>query len=262
MGDVVIDTSGDLDVAAAAGAKFTEGSYIVTTVFRLGGVDTDDGRALPLRRAGSVRQARPPGQAHDRRLLGPLVAEDAAAGRGLVQLPAYDRLDALKVEDQTTRATSRAASGSMRLVEFIRANMPGFENCYVIDVAPQLGVRQTRLLGGRICRDQGRRRTTACTSTTRWRAAATITRPIAPCCRGRSKVCSSPAATIRRPKRRRSCRAKSRPACRWASRPASPPRWRCRRTSRSGEVDPKAICAQGPRPGRRPRRSCLPPMPG
>ena len=46
MGDVVIDASGDLDVAAAAGAAFTEGAYIVTTVFRLGGVDTDDGRAI------------------------------------------------------------------------------------------------------------------------------------------------------------------------------------------------------------------------
>ena len=26
--------------------------------------------------------------------------------------------------------------------------MPGFKNCYVVDVAPQLGVRQTRLLEG------------------------------------------------------------------------------------------------------------------
>ena len=38
---MVIDTTGDLDVAAAAGAQFIEGSYIVTTVFRLGDVDTD-----------------------------------------------------------------------------------------------------------------------------------------------------------------------------------------------------------------------------
>ncbi len=36
LADIVIDTTGDLDVAAAAGAKFTEGAYIVTTVFRLG----------------------------------------------------------------------------------------------------------------------------------------------------------------------------------------------------------------------------------
>lgn len=41
LGDIVIDASGDLDVAAGAGAPFVDGSYIVTTVFRLGGVDTE-----------------------------------------------------------------------------------------------------------------------------------------------------------------------------------------------------------------------------
>src|SRR5882672_2887660 len=42
LGDIIIDASGDLDVAASAGAAFLHGSYIVTTVFRLGGVDTDE----------------------------------------------------------------------------------------------------------------------------------------------------------------------------------------------------------------------------
>jgi hypothetical protein len=34
------------------------------------------------------------------------------------------------------------------MVEYIRANLPGFAKCYVVDVAPQTGVRQTRLLEG------------------------------------------------------------------------------------------------------------------
>ena len=42
MGEAVIDTTGDLDVAAAAGASFSHGGYIVTTVFRLGNVDTEE----------------------------------------------------------------------------------------------------------------------------------------------------------------------------------------------------------------------------
>src|SRR5438045_6390637 len=42
--DVVIDTTGDLDVAAAAGAKFIEGAYIVTPVVRLGQVGAEDGQ--------------------------------------------------------------------------------------------------------------------------------------------------------------------------------------------------------------------------
>ena len=39
LGKIVVDATGDLDVAASAGAPFIEGAYIVTTVFRLGGVD-------------------------------------------------------------------------------------------------------------------------------------------------------------------------------------------------------------------------------
>ena len=42
LGKVVIDATGDLDVAASAGAPHVSGAYIVTTVFRLGGVDTDE----------------------------------------------------------------------------------------------------------------------------------------------------------------------------------------------------------------------------
>ncbi|MCB2040365.1 MAG: FAD-dependent oxidoreductase, partial [Rhodoferax sp.] len=42
LGQVVIDTTGDLDVAASAGAPHSGGNYIMTTVFRLGGVDTDE----------------------------------------------------------------------------------------------------------------------------------------------------------------------------------------------------------------------------
>ena len=59
LGDVVIDTTGDLDVAAAAGAQFIEGAYIVTTVFRLGGVDTEEAERFAARGAGGLRGARP-----------------------------------------------------------------------------------------------------------------------------------------------------------------------------------------------------------
>src|SRR5215468_6917967 len=62
LGDIVVDASGDLDVAAAAGAAFTEGGYIVTTVFRLGGVDTDEAEgfryAHPQEYAAIDREAR------------------------------------------------------------------------------------------------------------------------------------------------------------------------------------------------------------
>ena len=41
LGRVVVDATGDLDVAASAGAPHIGGAYMLTTVFRLGNVDTD-----------------------------------------------------------------------------------------------------------------------------------------------------------------------------------------------------------------------------
>ena len=36
----------------------------------------------------------------------------------------------------------------MAAIDYVRANLPGFESCYLLDVAEQMGVRQTRLLQG------------------------------------------------------------------------------------------------------------------
>jgi hypothetical protein len=55
--------------------------------------------------------------------------------------------DAIKVEDLTA-ADLEGRRRIAALVAFARAHLPGFERCYVVDTAPQLGVRQTRLLQG------------------------------------------------------------------------------------------------------------------
>ncbi len=56
-------------------------------------------------------------------------------------------IDGLKAED-LTRAEIQGRQHIHAVVEFVREKLPGFEQCYVIDVAPQTGVRQTRLLEG------------------------------------------------------------------------------------------------------------------
>ncbi|MCX7323005.1 MAG: FAD-dependent oxidoreductase [Hyphomicrobiales bacterium] len=147
MGDVVIDTSGDLDVAAAAGARFTEGAYMVTTVFRLGGVDTAEAERFryeePEAFALIDKQAkRAVGGSWDRWWL-----STPLPGVVWCNCPHMTGYDAMKVEDQT-RADFDGRKRIYALVDYVRANMPGFANAHVIDVAPQLGVRQTRLLQG------------------------------------------------------------------------------------------------------------------
>ena len=47
-----------------------------------------------------------------------------------------------------TQAEFAARDKISAAVEHVKANLPGFENSYVVDVAEQMGVRQTRLLEG------------------------------------------------------------------------------------------------------------------
>ena len=56
-------------------------------------------------------------------------------------------LDGLKVAD-LTRAEVQGRNTIHKVIEFIRDKLPGFRNCYLIDLAPQTGIRQTRLLEG------------------------------------------------------------------------------------------------------------------
>ncbi|MCP8940132.1 FAD-dependent oxidoreductase [Alsobacter sp. SYSU M60028] len=147
LGDVVIDTTGDLDVAAAAGAKFNEGKYIVTTVFRLGGVETDE--------VERFQEADPDAYARIDRAAKRVMGgswdfwwlKTPLPGVVWCNCPHMTGFDALKVED-LTRADFEGRKRIYALVDFVRANMPGFAKAFVVDVAPQLGVRTTRLLEG------------------------------------------------------------------------------------------------------------------
>jgi hypothetical protein len=147
LGTVVIDASGDLDVAASAGASFAHGSYIVTTVFRLGGVDAEEAErfrfAEPEKFHDLDRQAkRLIGGAWDQWWL-----KTPLPGVVWCNCPHMAGLDGLKIED-LTRADFEGRKRIYALVDFARRSLPGFSNCYVVDVAPQVGVRQTRLLEG------------------------------------------------------------------------------------------------------------------
>jgi FAD-dependent oxidoreductase family protein len=147
LGEVVVDATGDLDVAASAGAPFTADSYIVTTVFRLGNVDTDMAERFeyeePTAFAAVDRQAkRIIGGSWDKWWL-----KTPLPGIVWCNCPHMTGYDGLKVAD-LTRADMEGRQRIEKLLAFVRAKMPGFERCVVVDVAPQLGIRQTRLLEG------------------------------------------------------------------------------------------------------------------
>lgn len=144
---VVIDTTGDLDVAASAGARFVTSSYILTTVSRLGGVDTEAAerfeREQPEAFLAADREAK--------RIIGGSWdfwwLKTPLPGIVWCNCPHMPGLDGLSVAD-LTKAELEGRQRMHRLVDYARAHLPGFERCFVVDFAPQTGVRQTRMLEG------------------------------------------------------------------------------------------------------------------
>ncbi|MYH43098.1 MAG: FAD-dependent oxidoreductase [Acidimicrobiia bacterium] len=147
LGDVVIDASGDADVAAGAGAPHVEGSYMVTTVFRLGNVDTDTAERFEHSQPAECHAL----NRRARRILGGSWAmwwlKTPLRGVVWCNCPHMNGYDGLSVEDLTA-ADREGRKRIADLVEYVREHYPGFENAVVIDVAPQIGVRQSRLIEG------------------------------------------------------------------------------------------------------------------
>jgi hypothetical protein len=147
LGDVVIDTTGDIDVASRAGASYVHDSYLVTLVFRLGGIDTDAAERFEQE---NPREARAINR-KIKRLLGgawdmwwlktPL---PGVVWCNCPHMTGYDGADPASL----TAAEFEARERITNVLGFVRAELPGFGNAHILDVASQMGVRQTRLLQG------------------------------------------------------------------------------------------------------------------
>jgi hypothetical protein len=147
LGKIVIDTTGDLDVAASAGAPHIGGAYMLTTVFRLGNVDTDAAERFEREEPEAFAAV----DKDIKKLIGGSWAHwwlrTPLPGVVWCNCPHMTGLDGLKVED-LTEAEVRGRAHIHAAVDHARKHMPGFERAIVIDIAPQTGVRQTRLLDG------------------------------------------------------------------------------------------------------------------
>ena len=147
LGDVVIDATGDLDVAASAGAPHIAGAYMLTTVFRLGNIDTDEAERFEYEEPAAFAAI----DKEVKRLIGGSWAhwwlKTPLPGVVWCNCPHMTGLDGLKVEDLTA-AEVRGRDHIHAAVAHARAHLPGFERAVVVDIAPQTGVRQTRLLEG------------------------------------------------------------------------------------------------------------------
>jgi hypothetical protein len=142
LGKVVIDGTGDADVAACCGVQTLKHRHPwgVDLGFRLGGVDEAKAakwKREHLREFREINQKLTSGIGKfkwDKTIRNDIVSGDGAR---------VTHADGMSVYDQT-KVTVETRRGILKLLDFLRTYVPGFENAYLIDTASLLGVRETR----------------------------------------------------------------------------------------------------------------------
>ncbi len=157
LAKAVIDATGDGDLAARAGAAFQigrEGDGVMqpmTLMFKIGGVDFDkaifpgsfeslvDVPAGEIQSLGRANLPAPAGHV--------LLYKSTLPGIVTVNMTNMTSVDGTKAAD-LTKAHVLTHGQIDSIVAFLRKFAPGYENCYVISSAAQVGVRETRHFTG------------------------------------------------------------------------------------------------------------------
>jgi len=147
-----IDCSGDGDLASFAGAACEKGdgaggALYPTLMFRVNGVDPERARDAPKNIARLMEEAEARGDFTFPRK-GAIVRPQKHPTEWRVNVTQLKNADGSAVDGTDARQLSGAeAEGRRQVVEyhrFLKACVPGFEDAYLIDIAPQLGIRETR----------------------------------------------------------------------------------------------------------------------
>ena len=156
--DVIIDATGDGDIAARAGAEFVLGReddhkmQPATLMFKVGGVDTERAAFLPSFEStyptekgelqALARQHIPYPAGHV------LTYRSTLPGVVTCNMTNAVGIDGTRAED-LTEATIVCRSQIEQIVRFLREFVPGYEQCYLLSSASLIGVRETRHFKGR-----------------------------------------------------------------------------------------------------------------
>lgn len=154
---VVVDGTGDGDVAAFAGVEYHKGRESdgkmqpTTLMFKVAGVDMS--RAVLLGSFESTYQTEKGelqalAKEHIPYPAGHLLAyKSTLPGIVTCNMTNCTDIDGTKAEDMT-RAEIVCRSQMPAIVKYLREFVPGFENCYIISAGSMMGVRETRHFKG------------------------------------------------------------------------------------------------------------------
>lgn len=154
-GRVFIDASGDGDLAAQAGAPFEKGTtgydmLYPSTMFRVNGVD-------PVRAGDAwnhfgrwMEEATAKGRVFPRKT--PIIRPQKNPTEWRANVTQLANADGTPIDCTDAAQLSLAeVEGRRQIVDFhrfLRESAPGFEDCYLLEIAPQVGVRETRRIVG------------------------------------------------------------------------------------------------------------------
>jgi FAD-dependent oxidoreductase family protein len=153
--DIFIDCSGDGDLAAWAGARFEVGDnagsmLFPSMMFRLNGIDPEKAgeawRTIPERMAKAEASG-----THRFPRKGAIVRPQRSQVEWRVNFTQLAREDGTAINglepDDLTRGEIEGRRQAINAFNFLRT-VPGFEKSYIVDLPPQLGIRETRRVVG------------------------------------------------------------------------------------------------------------------
>ena len=152
VSDIVVDCSGDGDIAARCGAPFKKGrdkdglTQPPSLMFVLANVDTEESDKIPR---SEVRQLAK--KAHELGELPPSVDQlwFFTIQNGIVSVNGtrVNRVDGTEVKD-LTRAELESRKQIPQVIDFLKKYIPGFKSAILVGTGPIIGIRETRRIQG------------------------------------------------------------------------------------------------------------------
>jgi hypothetical protein len=153
-GRVFVDASGDGDVAVWSGSPFEKSPKLLypSLMFRINGVDAHRAGEAWKTVARQMEEAERAGT-HQFPRKKPIVRPQRNPLEWRANLTQLSRANGDALDGTDARDLTVGEIQGRRQVgeafEFIRAHTPGFEDSYIVDLAPQVGIRETRRIVGR-----------------------------------------------------------------------------------------------------------------
>jgi hypothetical protein len=157
-GRMFVDASGDGDVAAWSGVRYEKspamnGLLYPSLMFRINGVDAAAAGEAPWRTVERLMDEAERAGTHRFPRKKPIVRPQRNPLEWRANLTQLSNPDGSAVDgtdvDQLTHAELAGRRQVLDAFTFIRDHTPGFHESYIVDLAPQVGIRETRRIVGR-----------------------------------------------------------------------------------------------------------------